>query len=57
MQTCDECYWFWTGIAGPVCHHDMTSEKDMEGYGMNCPWFDPKDKEGEKIELPEDIWN
>lgn len=57
MQTCDECYWFWTGIAGPICHHDMTSEKDMEGYGMNCPWFDSKDKEGEKIELPEDIWN
>ena len=53
---CDDCWWYWWGVQGPVCHHTSTIEEDWESKGRTCPWFDPKDEKNEQ-EDPVDIWN
>ncbi len=53
---CDDCWWYWWGVQGPVCHHTSTIEEDWKDNGRTCPWFDPKDEKNEQ-EDPVDIWN
>ena len=56
MRTCEDCWWYWTGVGGYICHHEMTNQEDMDSDGRNCPWFTDKDRPNEMEEL-EDIWN